>query len=316
MTVQARSLHDLRPDAFSYVWDNSFAPALEIESGEAVQLTCATPPTSRSTPTPASTTSGSTSPMSTRSAGPIFVKGAKPGDVLAVELLEFSRDLGLDGDHPRLRPPGRRVPRPWLRISNVDADTGRVRFSDRITAPLPAVPGHDRRGAGRGRGAPGAAAVTLRREHRHQAPDSRRDASFCRWRRGRAVLAGDTHAAQGDGEVCGTAIETAMDVVVRLSVRNDLLDRRAAIPPSGRARARHEQSTHHVCTGVGPDLLEAAREAVRTTIGFLGDALRARPRGGLRPRERRGRPPDPRGRRRTELGGWMFRARLDLRQGS
>ncbi len=28
---------------------------------------------------------------------------------------------------------------------------------------------------------------------------------------------GDTHAAMGDGEVCGTAVETAMDIVVRLS---------------------------------------------------------------------------------------------------
>jgi acetamidase/formamidase len=32
---------------------------------------------------------------------------------------------------------------------------------------------------------------------------------------------GDTHLAQGDGEVCGTAIETAMDVSLRLSVRRD-----------------------------------------------------------------------------------------------
>jgi acetamidase/formamidase len=32
---------------------------------------------------------------------------------------------------------------------------------------------------------------------------------------------GDTHSAQGDGEVCGTAIETAMDVSLRLSVRRD-----------------------------------------------------------------------------------------------
>ena len=33
---------------------------------------------------------------------------------------------------------------------------------------------------------------------------------------------GDTHAAMGDAEVCGTAVETAMDITVRLSVRRDL----------------------------------------------------------------------------------------------
>jgi acetamidase/formamidase len=78
---------------------------------------------------------------------------------------------------------------------------------------------------------------------------------------------GDTHAAQGDGEVCGTAIETAMDVVVRLSVRRDLS---VAAPQYDVPAAVPEQPERfHVCTGIGPDLLEAARDAVRATIGYL-----------------------------------------------
>ena len=32
-----------------------------------------------------------------------------------------------------------------------------------------------------------------------------------------------------------------------------------------------EPSGYHVCTGVGPDLLEAARAAVRATIGYVCD---------------------------------------------
>jgi len=31
------------------------------------------------------------------------------------------------------------------------------------------------------------------------------------------------------------------------------------------------RSSQHVCTGVGPDLLEAARDAVRATISWLGE---------------------------------------------
>ena len=34
----AGSLHERRPDAFNYVWDNSIEPALEVEPGEAVEL--------------------------------------------------------------------------------------------------------------------------------------------------------------------------------------------------------------------------------------------------------------------------------------
>jgi acetamidase/formamidase len=82
---------------------------------------------------------------------------------------------------------------------------------------------------------------------------------------------GDTHAAQGDGEVCGTAIETAMDAVVRLTVRKDV---RVEAPqfdiPAGMTGS-HEQSSYHVCTGVGPDLFEAARDSVRSTVAWLGD---------------------------------------------
>jgi acetamidase/formamidase len=82
---------------------------------------------------------------------------------------------------------------------------------------------------------------------------------------------GDTHAAQGDGEVCGTAIEAAMDVVLRLTVRTDL---NVHMPqydvPAGQV-AEHAQSAYHVCTGVGPDLLEAARDATRATVTWLGD---------------------------------------------
>jgi acetamidase/formamidase len=67
---------------------------------------------------------------------------------------------------------------------------------------------------------------------------------------------GDTHAAQGDGEVCGTAIEAAMDVVVRLSVRRDI---------------SVDAPEYDVPAGVGPDLMEAARDATRAAIAYLGE---------------------------------------------
>ena len=62
-----------------------------------------------------------------------------------------------------------------------------------------------------------------------------------------------------------------MDAVVRLTVRKDV---RVEAPqfdiPAGMT-ASHEQSSYHVCTGVGPDLLEAARDSVRSTVAWLGD---------------------------------------------
>jgi acetamidase/formamidase len=62
-----------------------------------------------------------------------------------------------------------------------------------------------------------------------------------------------------------------MDVVLRLSVRRDFcIDApQYRIPKEVPPDAVH--SAVHVCTGVGPDLMEAAKDAVRATIGHLGD---------------------------------------------
>jgi len=81
---------------------------------------------------------------------------------------------------------------------------------------------------------------------------------------------GDTHAAMGDGEVCGTAVEAPMDITVRLSVRRDMAISAPQYHLAAGDLGRTEGGTHHVTTGVGPDLMEAAREATRAMIGHLG----------------------------------------------
>jgi acetamidase/formamidase len=81
---------------------------------------------------------------------------------------------------------------------------------------------------------------------------------------------GDTHAAQGDGEVCGTAIESPM----RVALQFDLLKReplsfprfRTAGPVTGHLDAKG----YDVTTGIGPDLMQAARAAVRSMVDLLG----------------------------------------------
>jgi acetamidase/formamidase len=81
---------------------------------------------------------------------------------------------------------------------------------------------------------------------------------------------GDGHAAQGDGEVCGTAIETPMRALVRLTVRKDIHvsgpEFIAAPDPNAELRAGHRYATD----GIGPDLMAAARDAVRRMIDWLG----------------------------------------------
>ena len=203
----------------------------------------------------------------------MFVKGAEPGDTLAVELLEFRpQPWGWTAIIPGFGLLADEYPDPWLRISQVEPEHGRIRFSDQVTLPY--------------RPFPGTLGVAPAEAGSHSIlPPSRFGGNMDTKHlnpgvtlylpvgvSGALFSLGDTHAAQGDGEVCGTAIETAMEAVVRLTVRKDVrVDAPQYDVPAG-LTAAPAQSSYHVCTGIGPDLMEAARDSVRATVIWLGES--------------------------------------------
>ena len=269
--METGSIHELRPDAFAYAWDNSLEPALEIESGETVLLHVRDASDEQivrdsTAAAVAALDFTKVNPVS----GPVYVKGARPGDTLAVELLEFEPpSWGWTAIIPGFGLLADEFPDPWLRISEVE--NGRVRFSDRVTLPFRPFPGT----LGVASAEPGSHSIVPpsrwggNMDTKHLNPGTTLYLPV--GVEGGLFSLGDTHAAQGDGEVCGTAIETAMDVTLRLSVRKDVpVDAPQYDVPAG-AIAEHERSSYHVCTGVGPDLMECARDAVRTTIRWLGE---------------------------------------------
>jgi acetamidase/formamidase len=84
---------------------------------------------------------------------------------------------------------------------------------------------------------------------------------------GALLSVGDTHAAQGDGEVCGTAIEVDSEVTLRVHlVKQNYLNfpMIEAHPSSAR------QGRAIITTGMGPDLYEAARQA---TLGMIEEVM-------------------------------------------
>ena len=76
---------------------------------------------------------------------------------------------------------------------------------------------------------------------------------------GALLSIGDGHAAQGDGEVSGTAIETSLVTTLDITVR-----KRKPI-----RYARIETPTHMITVGLDVDLDEAARIATREMIDYL-----------------------------------------------
>ena len=72
---------------------------------------------------------------------------------------------------------------------------------------------------------------------------------------------GDGHGVQGDGEVCVTAIETALQGRFRLTLRKDL---RLDYP-------RAETPTHYLTMAMDPDLDQCVVRALRDMIVLLGE---------------------------------------------
>jgi acetamidase/formamidase len=266
---QAQSIHDLRADAFEYAWDNSLEPALEIESGEAVLLHVRDASDEQirrdsGVEDVLALDFDHVNPVS----GPVFVKGAAPGDTLAVELLEFRPPTwGWTAIIPGFGLLAEEFPEPWLRISTI-AD-GRVAFLDDVELPFEPFPGT----IGVAPAEPGEHSIVppsrwggnmdikhLRAGTRLLLPVGVEGALFS---------VGDTHAAMGDGEVCGTAVEAPMDIAVRLGVRRDLTIAAPQYVVAPGELARTEAGGYHVCTGIAPDLMEATREATRAAIAHI-----------------------------------------------
>jgi acetamidase/formamidase len=200
--------------------------------------------------------------------GPVFVKGARPGDTLAVEILELrSRDWGWTALIPGFGLLSDEFPDPWLRISEVDPSGGRVRFGEGISLPYDPFPG--------------TIGVAPDEPGEHSIVPPRRwggNMDIRHLRAGTTLMlpvgvegalfsVGDTHAAMGDGEVCGTAVEAPMEIALRLSVRRDLrIEAPQYLIPRAAAESARRSSAFHVCTGIGPDLWEAVRDATRSLI--------------------------------------------------
>ena len=80
---------------------------------------------------------------------------------------------------------------------------------------------------------------------------------------------GDTHAAQGDGEVCGTAIESQMDVELTLDLVKGANLKSPRFSTPGPVTRHLDGAGYEATTGLGPDLMTATREAVARMIDLL-----------------------------------------------
>ena len=79
---------------------------------------------------------------------------------------------------------------------------------------------------------------------------------------GALLSIGDGHAAQGYGEISGSAVETSLEGEIQVFLHKD----QTLVWP------RAETPTHYLTMGLDPDLDEAARLAADGMIDFLVEA--------------------------------------------
>jgi acetamidase/formamidase len=87
---------------------------------------------------------------------------------------------------------------------------------------------------------------------------------------GARLMVGDPHAAQGDGEVCTSAIEASLSGELRVRVHRGRTLAAPQFQTAGPLRAGLEDQGYYATMGVGPDLHRAAQDAVRSMIDHMG----------------------------------------------
>ncbi|MCS6758821.1 MAG: acetamidase/formamidase family protein, partial [Candidatus Devosia euplotis] len=80
----------------------------------------------------------------------------------------------------------------------------------------------------------------------------------------------DTHAAQGDDEVCGTVMESQMNVALKFELVKRVNLAMPRFTTAGPATNHLDAKSYEVTTGIGPDLMSGACDAVLSMIDLLG----------------------------------------------
>ena len=255
-----------------YGWDNSLAPAVRIAPGASLEFDVADAAGGQLGAASTVLDVGrlnfaKINPVN----GPVFVDGAAAGAVLKITLLEFTPSgWGWTANIPGFGLLADEFKEPALQQWQYDAKTlAPALFGRWAKVPLKPFTGT----IGVAPAEPGMHSVVPPR--RVGGNMDVRDIALGTELflpvevAGALFSVGDTHAAQGDGEVCGTAIESPM----RVALRFDLLKQQPLSFPRFRTPgpvSRHlDAKGYEVATGIGPDLMQSARAAVRSMIELL-----------------------------------------------
>jgi acetamidase/formamidase len=196
--------------------------------------------------------------------GPIYIEGAEPGDMLEVRVVDvlFRVPYGVNFSSKGVGVVPELLTEPVFRIIRLDLERRVALLTPEIEVPL----------------APFMGIMAVAPPPDIQSVSSRPPGAFGGnldlkqltrgstvylpvYNAGALFFTGDAHAAQGDGEVDGTAIETSLTPVLQFFVHK------------GKGKSlnwpRAENATHYITMGIDKDLNLALKHAVQETVNFL-----------------------------------------------
>lgn len=267
---------DWRPEnLFWGYFDATTAPIVEIDSGDEVILDCLPACTMEDLPpghagvlpdhlAALAAHDGRMGAGPHFMTGPVFVRGAKPGDVLQVDILETTpmQDWGFTAIMPWLGALPEEFTNYQRLFLSIDRDAGTCTVPWGLTMPLEPFFGILGVAPPRAWGRIGSPQP---RAHGGNMDNKELQAGTTLYlpvfEEGALFSAGDGHGRQGDGEVSIAAVETALRGRFRLTVRKDM----------SLSGPYAESATHLISMGFHESLDEAMRRAVRQMVGLVSD---------------------------------------------
>jgi acetamidase/formamidase len=254
-------------------WNNALPPRLTIEPGDVVTFETR------------DAADGYYSPSSTHAdvinrgpfrghplTGPVRVTGARPGDVLVVEIQDVRprAPFGWTAIRPgRGLLPEADFPEPFLQIWDV-SDGKHARMGQRrIAVPIEAFPGV----MGTALPEPGGHSTMPPRKNGGNMDIKQLTTGTVLylpvWVDGALFSVGDGHAAQGDGEVCVTAVEMQATVRLRFELQRGRNLPEPRLRTGGPIATGTNRGPYFATTANGPDLFASAQQAIRYMIDHL-----------------------------------------------
>ena len=271
MSSHSHPKHTIHRDHGHHGWNNAFKPVLTVAPADTIHFE--TRDASSRQLSKASTADdlkkldlAFVNPVT----GPVFIDGARPGDAVKVTVLNFKPSgWGWTGNIPGFGLLADQFPDARLHHWNYDPGLKPAMYGPGGKVPLRPFPGT----IGLAPAAPGLHSIVPPRNvgGNMDVRDIIEGTELYLPVEvdGALFSVGDPHAAQGDGEVCGTAIESPIDVALKLELVKGAHLRMPRYVTPGPVTDHFDKKGYEVTTGIGPDLMAGAKVAVSEMIELL-----------------------------------------------